>query len=160
MTPKNWLRTTAIVVASLLLAACQGLGVRAYDEMLAPSHVARVDFYLAQATPAPGLSEQHLPGGTVWLQGTPVLDRTDLTDAAALLDRQGRHYVGLRFSTEGSRRLNEISLRNIGKPLAIVIDGQLVAAPRIAEPLNRGVMAFTVDSAYTASDIAMRIRGD
>ncbi|MNJ02923.1 hypothetical protein D3C73_1630550 [compost metagenome] len=44
--------------------------------------------------------------------------------------------------------------------MALVIDQELVAAPSIAEPLNRGVLAFGVPSAKAASDIAAKIRGD
>ncbi|MCY1374259.1 hypothetical protein D9M69_615880 [compost metagenome] len=44
--------------------------------------------------------------------------------------------------------------------LALVIDRELVAAPLIGEPLNRGVLAFGVPSAQAASEIAAKIRGD
>jgi hypothetical protein len=42
----------------------------------------------------------------------------------------------------------------------LVIDQELVAAPLIGEPLNRGVLAFGVPSAQAASEIAAKIRGD
>ena len=44
--------------------------------------------------------------------------------------------------------------------LVLVLDRELIAAPRIGEPLNRGVLAFGVPSAKAAADIASRIRGD
>jgi len=118
-----------------------------------------VEFYAAQSVSQPGLRPAALPGGTVYLPDRPVLTRVDLTDAAALHDQQGRFFVGLRFTREGAQKLNELSLRHVGKPLALVLDGELVAAPRIAEPLSQGVLSFSVDSAATAEEVAARIRG-
>ena len=83
-----------------------------------------------------------------------------LYDAAALVDRQGQNFVGLRFSEAGTRKLTAVSTANVGSVLALVIDQELVAAPLIGEPLNRGVLAFGVPSAQAASEIAARIRGD
>ncbi|ANN73980.1 SecDF P1 head subdomain-containing protein [Bordetella bronchialis] len=119
-----------------------------------------VGFYIAQTDSAPDLMEVKLSDATVYVQRQPVLTRADLTEAAALVDRQGQNFVGLRFSPEGARKLAQVSSQNVGKLLVLVINGQLVAAPRIAEPLNRGVLAFGVDSAQTATEIAARVRGD
>lgn len=119
-----------------------------------------VGFYIAQTDSAPNLMQVKLSDATVYVQPQPVLTRADLTEAAALVDRQGQNFVGLRFSPEGARKLAQISSQNVGKLLVLVINGQLVAAPRIAEPLNRGVLAFGVDSAQTATEIAARVRGD
>jgi preprotein translocase subunit SecD len=119
-----------------------------------------VGFYIAQTESAPDLMEVKLSDATVYVQRQPVLTRSDLTEAAALVDRQGKNFVGLRFNPEGARKLSQISAQNVGKLLVLVINGQLVAAPRIAEPLNRGVLAFGVDTAQTATEIAARVRGD
>jgi hypothetical protein len=126
----------------------------------APSGSASVGFYIAQTDSAPDLMEVKLSDTSVYVQRQPVLTRADLTEAAALVDRQGQNFVGLRFSPEGARKLAQISSQNVGKLLVLVINGQLVAAPRIAEPLNRGVLAFGVDTAQTAAEIAARVRGD
>ncbi|WP_414631965.1 SecDF P1 head subdomain-containing protein, partial [Achromobacter sp. UBA4530] len=64
------------------------------------------------------------------------------------------------FSEAGTRKLTTVSTANVGSVLALVIDQELVAAPLIGEPLNRGVLAFGVPSAQAASEIAARIRGD
>ncbi|OZI62614.1 SecDF P1 head subdomain-containing protein [Bordetella genomosp. 11] len=119
-----------------------------------------VGFYIAQTEAGPNLMEVKLSDATVYVQPQPVLTRADLTEAAALVDRQGQNFVGLRFTPEGARKLAQVSSQNVGKLLVLVINGQLVAAPRIAEPLNRGVLAFGVDTAQTATEIAARVRGD
>lgn len=164
----------AILMATVLLAGCQtpgnkagtgatGVGTTPPPAGTAPSTppaVSSVGFYLAQTESAPNLMEVKLSDATVYVQEQPVLTRADLTEAAALVDRQGKNFVGLRFSPEGARKLSQVSAENVGKLLVLIINGQLVAAPRIAEPLNRGVLAFGVDTPQTATEIAARVRGD
>ncbi len=162
----------ALVVMTLALAGCKtaptksgaaGTPDTAGQQQPAtqqPAAASIVEFYVAQAQPGAGMVELSLPDGKIYLQQQPVLTRADLTEAAALVDRQGNNFVGLRFSETGTRKLTEVSSQNIGNMLALVIDRELIAAPRIAEPLNRGVLAFGVPSAQAASDIAARIRGE
>jgi preprotein translocase subunit SecD len=159
----------ALVVVTLALAGCKTAPTKspgaaatpdAGQQTTQPAAASSVDFYLAHQQPGPGLREIALPDGKLYLQEVPVLTRADLTDAAALVDRQGQNFVGLRFSEAGARKLTEISTKNVGNRLALVIDQELVAAPSIAEPLNRGVLAFGVASAQAASNIAAKIRGD
>ncbi|CAM4320960.1 SecDF P1 head subdomain-containing protein [Bordetella muralis] len=160
----------ALAVLTLALAGCQtppkqgtegaASGTTTPQTPAQPATASAVEFYVAQATTAPGLTEVKIPDGSLFIQRQPVLTRADLSEAAALVDRQGQNFVGLRFTEAGARKLNEVSSQNIGNMLALVIDRELVAAPRIAEPLNRGVLAFGVPSAQAASDIAAKIRGD
>jgi hypothetical protein len=119
-----------------------------------------VAIYLAQSAPGSGLVAVQVPAGAIYLHSRPVLGREDLTDAAALSDRQGGHFVGLRLTPAGAERLGAVSRDNVGGLLALVIGRELVAAPRIAGPLDHGILAFEVPSAAVAADLAARIRGD
>ncbi|WP_251862855.1 preprotein translocase subunit SecD [Achromobacter sp. Marseille-Q4962] len=162
----------ALMVVTLALAGCKtaptkSSGADATPQAgqqqapaSSPATASTVEFYVAQTQSAPGLVEVSLPDGKLYMQQQPVLTRADLTEAAALVDRQGKNFVGLRFSEAGARKLTEVSTKNVGNMLALVIDRELIAAPRIGEPLNRGVLAFSVSSAQAASEIAAKIRGD
>lgn len=157
----------AVAVLTLALAGCQTSPKQAAntDEGAAQAQTQTatapaVEFYVARAAAAPGLMEIKVPDGALFLERQPALTRADLSEAAALVDRDGQNYVGLRFTEGGARKLNDVSNQNVGNMLALVIDRELVAAPRITETLNRGVLAFGVPSAQAASDIAAKIRGD
>lgn len=119
-----------------------------------------VAIYLAQSAPGDQLVAVPVPDGMVYLHARPMLAREDLTDAAALSDRQGGHFVGLRLTPAGAERLGAVSRQNVGNLLALVIGRELVAAPRISGALDRGILAFEVPSAEVAADLAARIRGD
>lgn len=158
----------ALIALTLVLTGCKTIPTKSDESTPAtsaakteqPAAVAVVELYIAQTQAVPGLTEVRLADGILYMQKQPVLTRNDLTEAAALVDAQGRHFVGLRFSEGGARKLAEVSGQNIGKMLALIIDRNLVAAPRINEPLNRGVLAFSVPTAAAATDIAARIRGE
>lgn len=154
-----------LAVLTIALAGCQTTPKQAADTgASAPqseqAQASTVEFFVAQATTAPGLIEVKIPDGSMFVQRQPVLTRADLSEAAALVDRDGNNFVGLRFNEAGARKLNDVSNQNIGNMLALVIDRELVAAPKITEPLNRGVLAFGVPNAESATAIAAKIRGD
>jgi len=161
----------ALLATLLALAGCKTLPsaspqaastppAAASDAAGAPRVVQPIAIYLAQSTPGDQLVPVPVPDGAIYLHARPVLAREDLTDAAALSDRQGGHFVGLRLTPAGAERLGAVSRQNVGGLLALVIGRELVAAPRIAGPLDRGILAFEVSSAQVAADLAARIRGD
>lgn len=158
----------SLLVAVLTLAGCQNMpstSPQTSSEHAPPSTteahtVQPVAIYLAQLQPGSELVTVQVPEGIIYLQPRPILTRKDLTEAAALADRQGGNFIGLRFTPEGAERLRGASQRNAGAMLALVIGRELVAAPRITEPLERGILAFKVPSAQAAESLAARIRGD
>ena len=53
-----------------------------------------------------------------------------------LLDKQPS--VGLEFNPDGAKKFAEITGRNIGKPVAIVLDNQIVTAPIVQNVISDG----------------------
>ncbi|MHA3904768.1 SecDF P1 head subdomain-containing protein [Castellaniella sp. WN] len=160
----------ALLAALLTLAGCQHMPSAFWPVATPPAAsdhatndvrtVQPVAIYLARSGPGKGLVAVHAPSGTIYLHTRPVLAREDITEAAALSDHQGGHFVGLRLTPAGAERLAAISRKNVGGLLALVIGRELVAAPHIAGPLDRGILAFEVPSSAAASSLAARIRGD
>lgn len=74
---------------------------------------------------------------------------TDLTgknlDTAAVeFDPQsGRPVISLKFNGEGARLFEEITRRNIGKPLAVFLDNQLLQAPTVQSAISGGDAIIT-----------------
>lgn len=158
----------ALLAATLALAGCQNLPSAprqatsdATPPPTADAHTVQpVALYLAQSQPGPDLVAVQIPDGMIYLQPRPILAREDLTDAAALTDRQGGNFVGLRFTPQGAQRLRSVSHEHAGALLALIIGRELVASPRITAPLDHGILAFEVPSAQAAASLAARIRGD
>jgi len=61
--------------------------------------------------------------------------------------------ISLEFNSDGAKLFGEITKANVGKPLAIFLDGELLSAPNVNEPILDGRAEingqFTVDEAKT-----------
>ena len=90
-----------------------------------------------------------------------LLTGAELTRAEVQADpnSQGNWQVSIEFTPTGTRIFGQITEQNVGKQLAIVLDGNLYSAPRINEriPGGRAVITgqFTVDD---ARDLAIVLR--
>lgn len=73
------------------------------------------------------------------LQGRPLLQGDRLVQATTGIDsRDGRPVVSFRFDDAGARRFAQITRENVGRQLAIVLDGKVISAPVIQEPILGG----------------------
>lgn len=91
---------------------------------------------------------------------TPVVTGSDLADAEADLDPSTlQPAILLRLDAAGARKLAAFTSENVGRAIAIVIDGRVVSAPIIKEPIlgGRGQISGTLTKAE-AEEIAARLR--
>ena len=76
----------------------------------------------------------------------------NLEDAQPGFDPQtGEAVVNFRFDTAGARKFGKATSENVGRPFAVVLDGEVITAPVIREPILSGSGQisgqFTVESA-------------
>jgi len=68
-----------------------------------------------------------------------VLTGDMLTDARVNIDQQyNQPYVGLQFSSVGGRKFADLTAANVGKRMAIILDGNVYSAPVIRERIGGG----------------------
>jgi len=137
-----------------------------------PSHLrellgstAKMTFHLLDVDFHPGTQVQKR-GVTMLpdIDGThmyPVQDKVmlggeNLTDSRTGFNPQsGAPIVSFKFDKVGARQFTRITQENIGKPLAIVMDGKVLSAPVIREAITEGSGQisghFTVQEATTLS---------
>jgi SecD/SecF fusion protein len=78
-------------------------------------------------------------GGQIAVQDRVALAGDHLTSAASEFDPQtGRPVVTFRFDTAGALEFGRITAENVGRPFAIVLDGQVLTAPVIQQPIMGG----------------------
>ena len=84
----------------------------------------------------------------------------DLTDARSVNDSQTNQWaVSFEFNGAGSRRFAQTTTANVGKPFAIVLDGKVISAPTIREPITGGRGQITGNyTAQSARDLAVLLR--
>ena len=84
----------------------------------------------------------------------------NLVDAQPAFEQiSNRPVVNFRFDNTGARRFGAVTQENVGEPFAIVLDGNVISAPVIREPILGGSGQisgnFTVES---ANDLAILLR--
>ncbi len=72
------------------------------------------------------------------LERVPVVTGEDLTDSQPDFDQNGQPAVSFRFNPSGARAFGNYTQENVGAPFAIVLDGEVISAPRINEPILGG----------------------
>ncbi|MDD4896667.1 MAG: protein translocase subunit SecD, partial [Atribacterota bacterium] len=99
---------------------------------------------------------ENLIGKTALLEfkdesGETLLTGAYLKNAQTSFDRFGRPNVILEFDEEGAKLFEQATVRNVGKILAITLDGQEISTPVVQEPIPSGeasiVGQFTVEEA-------------
>jgi len=84
----------------------------------------------------------------------------DLTDAQQGYNQQGNEpNVNIRFNGAGGRKFGQVTSQNVNRPFAIILDGKVLSAPNINEPILGGSAVingnFTVES---ANQLAIALR--
>ena len=72
-------------------------------------------------------------------EGNTLLTGTDLKDAqAAMRQDNGQCIVSLEFSDEGTKKFADATLANVGRQIAILLDGEVLTDPVVREPIMGG----------------------
>jgi hypothetical protein len=149
-----------LVAAAFILAA--GLGVVA--SLRSPGSVdviaaVRFELRLAEETPRDGLQAAVVDDSkrTVYLHPGVVVSNGDVAKADALRNPAGDSYgLVVTFTAEGARKMETATRAHSGKPLAVVIDGQVVTCPTV-----RGIISSSavVDARYTKAEADRIVAG-
>jgi len=135
---------------------------------------AKLSFHLVDERSAPSLAGRVPPGSIqmpsideVGPDGRPrmyMLKKRVMISGDTLVDSQptfqdNQPVVSFRFDTIGGKRFGKATTANVGRPFAIVLDGKVISAPVIREPIlgGSGVISgrFTVQG---AQDLSLLLR--
>ncbi|WP_417828658.1 protein translocase subunit SecD [Thalassospira sp.] len=93
-----------------------------------------------------------------------LIDRRVVVSGDNLVDSQptfsdGRPVVSFRFDAAGGARFGDVTSKSAGRSLAIVLDGEVISAPRINEPILGGNGIITGQfSVQEANDLSLLLR--
>lgn len=97
--------------------------------------------------------------GYIVLKRAIVVGGESLDDAQGSYDELGRPAVSFSFKSAGAKKFGNATRENVGRRLAIVLDGKVISAPVINGPITggKGIITgnFTVQS---ANDLALLLR--
>lgn len=79
------------------------------------------------------------------IEATPRITGDDLADARVLIDQQkNQPYVSMEFKSSGAKRFEETTGANIGRRMAVVLDGNVYSAPNIQAKIAGGQAQITL----------------
>jgi hypothetical protein len=135
--PQRHISLAAIVALAIVGIALSSL----YWSRTAVDAVAAVRFEvrLAEENPAPGLRETAIPGTDrkTYLHPEPVVTNIDIGEAHVVQGASASMFgVSVTFTAEGAARMFGATQSHIGRPLAILVDGEVVATPVVRSPIT------------------------
>ena len=99
------------------------------------------------------------PGQYYLIDTTPVVSGEDLTDAQHAFDRDNRPAVNFRFNASAAQVFGDYTAANIGQPFAIVLDEEVISAPRIQSHIAGGSGIITGSfSIEQSTELAVLLR--
>ena len=89
----------------------------------------------------------------------PILDGGMLTNASVGFDKNNRPVINFTLNAEGAEIFGDFTGANVGKRLAIVLDGKVFSAPNINERIGGGSGQISGDyTVVEAKDLAIALR--
>jgi protein-export membrane protein SecD len=94
------------------------------------------------------------------LKDQVMVSGENLVDAQPGFDsRTGEPVVTFRFDAAGAKRFGKVTQENVGLPFAIVLDGKVISAPVIREPILGGTGQISGNfTVQRANDLAVLLR--
>jgi len=133
----------------------------------------KMEFRMVDDSVSPDQAQQGMlpPDSELLLGATPrtppavvkkqvLVPGDDVIDAQLGFDsRNNEPVVNFKFSTSGARKFARATTENVGNLFAIVLDGKVISAPRIREPITGGQGQISGNfTAESASDLAILLR--
>lgn len=134
------------------------------DTYLAEGTVIQTDFGLGEGqsplpTPTPTGSDatgSDTQPAQIW---HTIMTGSDLKSVGVSLDETGKYQINFELTTEGARIFREFTANNVNKFLAIVLDKEIISAPRIDSTIPDGQGRITGGFTYdTANGLAIQMR--
>ena len=105
----------------------------------------KVEFYAAYREPAEGLVEKIMSTEetgdkkrrTVYLDPKPAISNNDIQDMKAGLDPEFRPVILVLLTESGGAKMKQLSMQQLDKLIAIVINGEVVTAPTVRSEIGR-----------------------
>ena len=131
---KAFYATLGLVVIACLLFAMRSL------IFIAPVQAAiQFEARIAENRAAPGLTEAKVSGTdrSVYLHPEIIVTNGEIASATVIqASSPSQYWVAIQFSASGAEKMRSATKSNIGKSLAILLDGQVTITPVLRSPIE------------------------
>ena len=151
----------ALVAAVVLIV----LGVLAVGSRSGPHGSAtvyaavRFEVRLAEDGPAAGLREVRVPGSdrVIYLHEEVVVTNDDIERSVVVPGGSPvRFDIAVRFNAMGAEKMRQATANHVGRPMAILIDGEVVMAPVLRSSISASA---TINGDYSQAEAERIVNG-
>src|SRR5262245_59499656 len=98
----------------------------------------RLEFRRAETKPAKDLEETTIPktGEKLYLHKAAEVKNEDIAEASIDEENKPDPLLKLKFTKQGQQKMEKLTKDHLDKPLAVLVDGKVVAAPIIRSTLS------------------------
>jgi preprotein translocase subunit SecD len=149
---------TSLTRATLLLFACFAGVAQASADKPAEKPRLKVEFRRAESAPAEELTEAAVAGTKDKIYLHKIADATndDIAESCCVEDGQARPAVEVIFTKEGAKKMAKLSKQHKDKPLAILVDGQVISAPIVRARFSERAM---IAGNFTKEQVDKLVKG-
>lgn len=118
----------------------------------------RFEVRRAEENPAAGLHTAKVSGTdrSVYLHEEAIVTNSDIAGARIVqVDSSSQYNVAVEFTASGADKMRAATARHIGKPMAVLLDGQVIMTPIVREPIAESA----VITGHLSKNEAERIAG-
>jgi len=118
----------------------------------------RFEVRLAEQIPGPGLREVRLRGsiGRIYLHPETVVSNGDIARAVVAPAAGSRFNISVTFTADGAAKMLTATQGHLGRPVAILLDGDVVMAPVVKSPVSGSAM---ITGNYTRAEAERIVNG-
>ncbi|REK12007.1 MAG: hypothetical protein DWQ37_13385 [Planctomycetota bacterium] len=117
---------------------------------LAAPQSAQIEIRRAEYQPGPELTQIEVEEGQ---QPIYLHDEVELSGkhfkTASVRDEQGHYAVEVTLTDEGAKKMGTLTKGHMNRPLAILVDGKLVMAPRVRSKIGQ---KFVISGGFTEAE--------
>jgi SecDF, P1 head subdomain len=154
-------RTAALVASALTVAAVVALVAVLWSTFNSNLQAAiRFEVRMAETAPAPGLQKAKVAGADkyVYLHHQVVVSNNDIAEVKVVQAGAPSQYgISIKLNAAGAGNMRQATEAHIGRPLAILLDGQVIMAPVVRDTVGGSALLTGHYTKAEAQNIAQRI---
>jgi hypothetical protein len=158
-----WFRSPVVLLATvaLIVVGIVAVGSQMWSQGGAALQAAAIRFEvrLAEDHPTAGLREARIAGSdrVVYLHQEVIVTNSDIAQSSVVPgDGPSRFGIGVQFNAAGAEKMRQATANHVGRPVAILIDGDVVTAPVLRSPIGTSAV---ISGAYTKPDAERIVNG-
>jgi len=143
---------------AVLVIVALFVGEQVWSPLVRDVHAAvRFEVRLAEDEAGPGLREAKVSGTdrTIYLHEDVVVTNGDISAARAIRADNG-YSVSVEFTSAGAEKMRAATRKHLGKPVAVLLDGQVVMAPVLRSPVD---IAAEITGDFTKAEAERVVKG-